>query len=181
MYGMIHRAVYDFVIDQHNEDEWETVKSALNVERDGMVSTFVYSDEQTMRLIKNAARLVGVDVPEFLCRLGAFWIMFSESGPYRQILDFTGDDLASFIKNLDKMHQAVISSTPKADVPSFTLVKEYSGELVVDYRSKREGLEPFVIGLLQGLLARFEHVGNVAYKGRLGDASRFVIRYDSQG
>lgn len=177
MYGMIHRAVYDFLAEQHSESEWEGVKTALNVERDGMISTLVYPDAQTMQLVEDAAMLMGVPTADFMRRLGRFWVTFSERGAYRRILDFTGEDLPSFIQNLDRMHQAVVSAMPRADVPSFTLVDSRPGELVVDYRSNRTGLEAFVIGLLQGLLDRFKHYGSVTYESRVASASRFVIRY----
>jgi hypothetical protein len=177
MYGMIHRAIFDFLSEQYRESEWDKVKSSLNVEHDSMISTLVYPDSQTMQLVEDAAMLLGISTEEFLRRLGRFWVMFSERGAYRRILDFAGEDLASFIQNLDRMHQAVVSAMPRADVPSFTLVDSRPGELVVDYRSNRNGLEAFVIGLLQGLLDRFKHDGCVTHESRVASASRFVVRY----
>lgn len=177
MYGMIHRAIYDFLAEQHSVSEWEGVKTALNLDRDGMISTLVYPDAQTMQLLEDAAALMDIPTADFMCQLGRFWITFSERGAYRHILDFTGEDLPSFIQNLDRMHQGIVLAMPQADMPSFTLVDSRPGELVVDYRSNRNGLEAFVIGLLQGLLDRFKHDGCVAHESRVACASRFIIPY----
>lgn len=177
MYVMIHRAIHDFLAEQYSESEWNSVKAALNVEPEGMISTLVYPDAQTMQLVEDAAMLMDIPTVDFMRKLGRFWVTFSERGAYRRILDFAGEDLASFIQNLDRMHQAVVSAMPRADVPSFTLVDSRPGELVVDYRSNRHGLEAFVIGLLQGLLDRFKHDGCVTHESRVASASRLVIRY----
>jgi hypothetical protein len=180
MYGMIHRAIYELLAAHHSESEWESLKAVLNINPDGMIGTLVYPDAQTIQLVEESAMLLRIAPDEFLRRLGRFWITFAEQGPYRHILDFTGKDLPSFIRGLDLMHQAVVTAMPQANVPSFTLVEDGPEALTVDYRSGREGLEPFVAGLFQGLLDRFDHAGSVAHIGRFGQAARFVIRYDRQ-
>jgi hypothetical protein len=180
MYGMIHRAIYELLAAHHSDSEWEDLKVVLNISPEGMISTRVYPDAQTIELVDQAAVLLRIAPDEFLRRLGRFWITFAEQGPYRHILDFTGKDLPSFIRGLNLMHQAVVSAMPQANVPSFTLIDDRSETLTVDYRSGREGLEPFVAGLFQGLLDRFGRAGSVAHVGRFGQAARFVIRYCPQ-
>lgn len=177
MYGMIHRAIYDFLKEQYTETEWEAIMTALDVEPHEMISAVVYPDAQTMKLANDAAALMAISLPDFMRRLGKFWITFAGRGTYRHILEFTGDDLPSFIENLDRMHRSVVSAMPLADVPSITLADSRPGELVVDYCSNRSGLETFVIGLFEGLLQRFKLTGSVTYEGQLATSSRFIIQY----
>lgn len=177
MYGMIHRAIYELMAAHHHESEWEAIRSVLNIDPEGMIGTVVYPDAQTFELVENAALAMRIAPDDFLQRLGHFWITFAEQGSYRHILDFTGRDLPSFIKRLDLMHQTVVSAMPHAIVPSFTLVEEQPEALTVDYRSSREGLEPFVAGLFYGLLDRFGHTGSITQVGRFGQATRFLIHY----
>lgn len=177
MYGMIHRAIHDMVELRRSLNQPCLLSSEFSVNPEAMVSTSVYPDSQTNELIEAAATLMGIPAPDFLQRLGRFWITFSENGPYRYILDFTGTDMPSFVAGLDRMHDAVVSAMPLAAVPSFSLVESLPGVMVVDYRSSRQGLEPFVTGLLHGLLDRFGHNGSVELVGRVDQASRFLIRY----
>lgn len=174
---MIHRAICDLLADRYSEEEWEGAKAQLSIDPDGMISTQVYPDAHTLQLVDDAAGLLGVSVKDFLQQLGQFWITFAERGSFRHILDFTGGDLASFIAGLDRMHGAVVSAMPLADVPSFSLVESEPDRLIVDYRSNRQGLETFVAGLFLGLLERFGHRGAVAHLGRFDGAARFAIQY----
>lgn len=177
MYGMIHRAIHDLVTEQHDPEDWEISRMSLRIGPELMISTAVYPDEKTIELIHRAATLMSLTPEEFLQRLGRFWITFSEKGSFSHMLDFTGKDLPSFIGNLDRMHRAVVLAMPKADVPLFKLVESRPGELIVDYLSTRTGLEPFVTGLLEGLLGRFGHTGSVNHVEGSAQPSRFIVRY----
>lgn len=177
MYGMIHRAILDFLEQNSCDDEWQKLQSHIAIGPDLMISTIVYPDEKTIELVNHAAALMDLSPQDFLRRLGQFWIVFSERGPFGHIMDFTGKNLATFIGNLNRMHQAVLLAMPNADVPSFELVESRPGELIVDYRSSRTGLEPFVTGLLEGLLRRFGHKGSVSLAERSVQPARFIVRY----
>ena len=100
MYGMIHRAIYDFLAEQNEEIEEEELQAVLQISRDEMISTHVYPDTHTLELVANAAGFMGMSSDEFMCQLGRFWLNFAERSAYRHILDFTGNDLVSFIENL---------------------------------------------------------------------------------
>jgi guanylate cyclase soluble subunit beta len=93
-------------------------------------------------------------------------------------MDFTGQDLVTFINNLDRMHRSVVLAMPDARVPSFTLMEETRKRLLVRYRSDRTGLETFVIGLLEGLMDRLNETGSVEVAGRAGNTIDFAIHLD---
>ena len=76
-------------------------------------------------------------------------------GAYGSIINFTGSDLVTLLRNLDRMHHTVRITLPAAIVPSFVVIEETAEAICVEYRSEREGLEPMVEGLLEGLIDRF--------------------------
>lgn len=77
-------------------------------------------------------------------------------------MQMAGGSLAEFISNLDQLHVGVREAMPTASMPRFRLVEASDTELVVAYVSSRAGLEPFVCGLIRGLLRRFGHNGTVS-------------------
>jgi guanylate cyclase soluble subunit beta len=163
------------VIDHSGSDAWERIENRVDIGPEHLVSAQVYDDELTVALLAMAAEQLGSSVSDCLKAFGRYWIRFAERGSYGAMMDFTGRDIATFIGNLDRMHQAVQAAMPEARVPSFRLVEQSPECLKVQYRSEREGLEPFVIGLLEGLLDRFETAGSVEMLSGAGNAAEFAI------
>lgn len=179
MYGMIHRGIRQMVIDQSGSDVWGEIEARLGTGPEQFISAQVYDDELTGALLAAVAERLDTTMPECLKSFGRYWIRFAERGSYGAMMDFTGKDIATFIDNLDRMHQAVQVAMPEARVPSFRLVARSVDELQVEYRSDRGGLGPFVIGLLEGLLDRFAVTGEVEEMTGQGNAPQFRIRLTS--
>ena len=85
--------------------------------------------------------------------------------------------MTTFVTNLDRMHFAVGTAMPKAQLPSFSLRSISEGRLEVEYRSERTGLEKFVLGLFYGLMERFNVTGSVQVMDSSGDATILEIIY----
>lgn len=178
MYGMIHRGIRQMIIDQSGPDVWQKIEARMEIGPDHLVSAQVYDDELTLSLLAMAADELDCSITDCLKSFGRYWVRFAERGSYGAMMDFTGRDLATFIGNLDRMHQAVQAAMPEARVPSFRLVEQRPNCLKVEYLSDREGLEPFVIGLLEGLLDRFATSGSVEWVKRQGNAPMFMVHLD---
>jgi hypothetical protein len=56
--------------------------------------------------------------------------------------------------------------------PTFSCSEVEDGALRVEYRSHREGLQPFVVGLLRGLSKHFQTPASVEHVARRGEDSR---------
>ena len=177
MYGMIHRAARQMIRDSNDAEAWVRVLNATGLEDDAFISAQVYSDEVTFNLIGAISNELGTPVPDLLVQFGRYWVAFAASSPYSQILSLAGDDIATFIGNLDRTHASVKASMPGAVLPSFLLVRADERSLQVAYRSPRQGLEPFVLGLLQGLLEHFNEKGDVTEIGPSQDGVDFLIRF----
>lgn len=180
MYGMIHRAIRSMIIEEKGEDVWNDLERRTGFSPAEMISGEVYSDEITLALLAAASDCMKISAEELLIRFGKFWIFFAERGSFSHIMDFTGKDIESFVANLDRMHEGVRAVMPQAVMPSFKVVDTAPGMISVSYSSPRAGLEPFVLGLLHGLLDRFGLDGNVEQGERRDDALVYVLRYRSR-
>lgn len=177
MYGMIHRGIRDMVIEHSGADAWTAIENRREIGPEHLISAKTYDDALTIELLGIAAETMGQTVPECLRWFGRHWVRFAERGSFGAMMNFTGKDIATFIGNLDRLHQAVRAAMPDAQVPSFTIAERAPGLIRVEYRSDRDGLEPFVVGLLEGLLDRFGHEGMVESLAARGNAAEFAIRF----
>lgn len=177
MYGMIHRAMREMLVEEIGEAGWTALEQQLGIGPAELLSQSVYDDAVTLKIVAGAAERLGLPVEECLERFGRYWIRFAERSSYGAIMNFTGRSLEQFIENLDRMHQAVLAAMPEAKVPSFAVLDQQDGQLRVRYQSERTGLEPFVIGLLHGLLERFGMTGHVELSPGRGNAAEFLIKY----
>ena len=178
MYGMTHRALRQMMIDRLGPSAWAKVERETATGPADLISLCVYDDSKTIALISASAARLGMEVDEALRIFGRYWVRFAELSSFGPIMDFTGQDLVTFINNLDRMHRSVVLAMPDARVPSFTLIEETRERLLVRYRSDRTGLEAFVIGLLEGLMDRLNETGSVELAAPADGAVDFAIHLD---
>ena len=92
-----------------------------------------------------------------------------------------GHDFVSFVQNLDLLHARVRRSYPDLEPPSFRCTELQEGSFRLHYYSSREGLAPFVIGLIRGLgqlfatRVRVEHISRQVSQA---DHDVFTIHYE---
>lgn len=177
MYGMIHRALRQMVLDEHGKETWSSIERAADVEPSDFISSAPYPDEVTQRLLSISAEMLGHEPHDLLVEFGRFWIKYAEAGQFASILTFTGRDIVSFITNLDRMHLTIEDVMPNAIMPGFSVLTHDTGQMTVEYRSTRTGLAPFVTGLLLGLLDRFNLTGSVRLISEGTGESVFLIEY----
>jgi Haem-NO-binding len=175
MYGMTHRALRQMMIDELGPAAWSRIERETATGPADLISLCVYDDSKTIALINASAAQLGLGFDEALRVFGRYWVQFAEASSFGPIMDFTGQDIVTFINNLDRMHRSVVLAMPDARVPSFALVEETRDRLLVRYRSDRTGLESFVIGLLEGLMDRLGETGTVELAGRAECAVDFAI------
>jgi guanylate cyclase soluble subunit beta len=177
MYGMIHRAMRNMVHEELGEDAWLALEQKLNIGPMDLLTGKVYDDALTLDIISEAAARLNLSVDQCLIAFGKYWIRYADQGSLASVMNFTGQDLASFINNLDRLHLAVGAAMPDARLPAFATLSSDPGHLVVEYRSERVGFEPFVLGLFQGLMHRFHTSGQIEVLSRGEQFIIFDIRY----
>ena len=164
MYGMIHRAAREFAAQSMDEKAWNSFLQHLGLDNRHFISGQHYTDDVTFRLIGGLSDQLGIPTPDLLFQFGRYWISFTERSDYSAALAMAGDDLTTFLRNLDDLHHGIQATMPEASLPSFTVTKADSTSIELLYISEREGLETFVEGLLAGLMAKFSEQGTVTHQ-----------------
>ena len=156
MYGMIHNAVRDLVLEQHGPAVWDSVLADSGVGEDAFLAMQSYDDDVVLSLVQSTANTLGAPVSDCLEQFGIFWILHTAKNNYGSLLFGFGPTIWDLLKHLDHMHDRLSSSFPGYDAPSFILTHRSDARYELQYRSNRTGLVPFVIGLLKGLSVLFE-------------------------
>jgi hypothetical protein len=92
-----------------------------------------------------------------------------------------GDNLPDFLRNLPNFHTRVGMVFPNLQPPRFHCTDITGRSLKLHYFSHREGLAPFVVGLMQGLGKMFQTpvtVQLVEAKAEGGDHDVFEVTWE---
>ena len=163
MYGMIHRAARTMSIETFGEAAFNAMAAEAGFDESDFLSAQVYPDDRTFALVTAIARRAGLSVEDALRAFGRFWIDYADGSAYAPVMRMNGDTLAEFLSNLDRMHASIQRVMPETRMPSFEVLEAGPRRIDVLYCSQRTGLEPFVAGLMEGLMQRFGHEGTVAH------------------
>ena len=86
---------------------------------------------------------------------GHYWATVTAVEAYGTLMDATGTNLVEFLENVNILHDR-ITSTFIGYIPPYFEVDHHNNEVALTYESKREGLTPFVCGIVRGLAERFD-------------------------
>ena len=175
MFGMIHRSARDMVLEHFGQVAWDQILDEAGLDDGAFVSVQSYPDEITFRLITTAAATAGLTVDQTLQAFGRHWIRAADKGPHANVMTILGGSLLESLMNLDRMHASIQIAMPDAQLPQFVILSQDERAIKLAYYSKRDGLESFVLGLLEGLLNRYNQTGSVAFSGTDGEARLFTI------
>ena len=155
MYGMVNRAVRGLVLEQFGEEAWRKIH-----EKADAPPTFdafkQYDDAVTYGLVGAATEILELPAETILHAFGEYWVLKVATQSYTDLMDRTGTDFLAFVQGLDQMHSRIKMTFPGFRPPSFRITVRAEDRFYMDYYSEREGLLPFVEGLLSGLATHFE-------------------------
>ena len=155
MYGLVNIALRDLLCEEHGVDAWQQICVTAGLEDDRFLSIASYPDALTYRLVHAAVAVLGVDQAELLRAFGRHWLLRTAQDSYSELLAAHGDDFLEFMQNLPDFHTRVQLVFPKLKPPEFTCTPLGERCLALRYESRREGLAPFLVGILEGLGQRF--------------------------
>lgn len=163
MYGMVHTAARSMVVETMGEPAWLNVLDQAALSGEYFISGQNYSDEVTFAIIRAISKVSGIEVPALLRSFGEFWIKYAAQSPYGAMFRVGGEELDTFLTNLNRMHASIHSTMPASRMPSFEVLRKENDRIDVLYASDRSGLCPFVEGLMMGLMQHFGHSGHVTH------------------
>ncbi len=155
VYGMIHQAARELAVSHIGEAEWDRFCKTHGIVGAQFLGFEYYDDAITLRLIDLVADRLGLERDVALVEFGRTWIRFASKSAFGRVLSLAGNDLETFLDNLDRMHASIKSNMPQAEMPSFQILEARPDAIRLLYRSSRIGLAPFVAGILAEVALRF--------------------------
>lgn len=183
MYGLVNQAIRDMILVNHGEEAWTRVRQRAEVEVEQFEGMEPYPDDLTHRLVRAASEELGQDAHTLLRAFGEFWVKYTATEGYGPLMEMAGASLPEFLHNLDDLHARVGVNFPQLQPPSFDAEDQGEGAMHLHYHSRREGLAPMVIGLVEGLGDRFQtpvQVQQLACRSQGADHDVFAVRYEPQ-
>ena len=183
MFGLVNKGIEDMVCNQFGEDIWESIKEKADVDIVTFISMDSYPDDFTYRLVDAASEVLNISPTDVLEAFGRYWVLFTATEGYEELMAITGDTLPEFLQNLDNLHGRVGLSFPNLQMPSFQCSELQPESLNLHYYSDRPGLTPLVIGILKGLGERFKtdvDIRHVSGKSDGKDHEQLAIAHKSK-
>lgn len=151
MYGIVNKAIEDLVKTNFGEHTWDAVKKRSGVDIDYFLSSEPYDDAITYKLAGAVSEEMNMPVGKVLEAFGEWWILKTGKEKYGGLMEAGGKNLREFLINLPLFHNRIMLMYPKLTPPEFKISDVEETSIRIHYYSKREGLQEFVRGLLQGL------------------------------
>lgn len=155
MYGLINKALKTMISDNHGPEVWDRVLQKSAVSEDSFTTMEQYNDDITYALVGATSEILETPAAVCLELFGHYWATVTAPNAYEMLFQSTGDNLFEFLDNINSLHDR-ITSTFIGYIPPHFIVTKDKNTMELVYESQREGLTPFLIGIIKGLADRFE-------------------------
>lgn len=156
MYGIVNKAIQELVVANFGDEKWEIIRERSGIEEDFFISSEPYDDEITYQLAQAVGEEMNMTLSQVLIVFGEWWVIKTTKERYGGLMESGGSTLKEFLENLPLFHNRVMLVYPKLTPPEFKVSDIKEKSLNLHYFSKREGLQDFVTGLIQGLGKMFD-------------------------
>jgi hypothetical protein len=181
MYGMVNKSVQSMVCRTHGEPTWTLIRELAGVDTEEFLSNEAYPDDVTYRLVAAASQILRTPAAEVLELFGEHWVLHTAVEGYGPLLRAAGSTLPAFLLNLPNFHSRVAMIFTELQPPRFECTDITECSLKLHYFSHRQGLAPFVVGVVRGLGKMFETpatVDLVATRDGGADHDVFVVAWE---
>ena len=151
MYGLVNRGIEQLVRSRFGDAVWDEVCRAAGFEDDGFIAMESYDDSITYALVGAISETCDLDVATILEEFGEHWVVYTAQEGFGDLIAMCGNDVRSFLLNVNMLHEQVQSGFPALTPPHFELEESDPDHFTLVYRSERAGLGPMVVGLLRGI------------------------------
>jgi len=171
VYGLINDSIRRLVQEEAGADAWDRIADRAAPGHRTFAALHYYDDDVTYALVGAASDELGTPPGELLRRFGHYWSTRIAPENYGDYLNAAGMRLLEILTGLDAMHARLQTLFPQLRPPSIEVESPDPRTITVHYRSEREGLAPFVTGLLEGLAELCETPATVARTATRGAGS----------
>lgn len=180
MYGLVNKALRDLVVENFGSEKWSEICELSDFPDEEFVAMSPYPDELTFTLVGNASRVLGADASVLLDKFGEYWILYTASEGYGELMNLSGKTLPEFLSNMDMLHYRIAGTMPQLRPPKFVTRNITERSLELEYHSHRAGLVPMMFGLLRGLGKRFNlecKIEHIHSKSHEADCDVFLVSW----
>ena len=156
MYGLINSSLQSMIREKFGEETWNKVLSTSGVPEDSFLSMRSYEDAVTYDLVGASSAVLGAPAEDCLEMFGEWWVLETAAKSYGTLMDAAGQDLVQFLTNMNALHDRITGTFINYVPPEFRVESLEKGRHRIHYISTRQGLTPFVVGLLKGLAVRYD-------------------------
>jgi len=156
MYGMINKAVKAMVQKDFGDEIWEKILAESGVPDDSFLTLRSYDDELTYALVGASAKVLELPAESILEVFGKHWVLHTATESYDNVMSATGSGFIEFLENVNSLHDRITTTFVDYRPPWFDVNRISDNEIELHYQSGREGLSPFVRGIIDGLAVRFD-------------------------
>ena len=150
MHGIVNFGIQKMVKENFGDETWTRILEKSQV-GDGVFELATpYPDGVTVQLAVAASEVLNLPLEGVLKTYGKWWIQWAASD-YPVIFNKAGADFFEFISNLNTHHGRVGYMMPQLAPPAFQVLNAGTQGFQLKYTSQRDRLDPFVVGLLEGL------------------------------
>jgi hypothetical protein len=134
---------------------WNEIRARAGVADEVFMRMDPYPDEITYRLVGAASEVLDTPADTLLREFGRYWTRYTMVEGYGALLSDLGGTLHEALVALDAMHARVALLYPALKPPTFKVSSDDPAQIRLEYRSRRPGLAPMVIGLVEGMGERY--------------------------
>ena len=171
MYGIVNLAIEELIVLEHGEEVWHEIRDAADLHEPTFLFTEQYPDDVTFSLVTSASRVLRISTEAFLRRLGQHWVTFTESHGYGYLAKLGGDNFHNFWDHIDNIHARALAIMPNLAAPTIRFERLQTNELLIHYRSKRQGLAPMMLGIIEGAAKKFGETLELEHRERTADGA----------
>ena len=121
MYGWVNASVESLVVTTYGESVWIDILKRANVEvgESGWGKYDSYPDSITYDIIGSATVVLGMEAAKILEVFGAYFFQFAKQEGYANLLRCLGNDLQSWLSNVNTLHMHLHRAFPEMVAPQF--------------------------------------------------------------
>ncbi len=165
MHGMINRAIQCFMRDTYGTQTWDRVAESADLGFDNFEAMLSYSDQVTLDVLGQAARVLKKPVETFLEDLGTYLVSHPNVEAIRRLLRFGGENFTEFLFSLNDLEGRAKLALPDLEMPTLRVEHAEGGTFRLSCLSSMPGAGYAMVGVMRamaddfGALVFLEHEG----------------------
>ncbi|WP_348822812.1 heme NO-binding domain-containing protein [Flavobacterium aestuarii] len=151
MYGIVYKAVEEYVLDNFDQRTWDEIKPG-----DCNIIDQPYNDCITFEIAKKLSNLSHFSINKILFHFGEYIVKISRE-KYLLIKESREGHLKDYLLNLPSFHNRMLLIYPKLTPPEFKVTAVNDTILMLHYYTSTPGMKEYIRGYLNGLVNAFEN------------------------